>query len=214
MGAFYHEEQPRHPKRCKFLATALKDALSNWHGFHGRQLSISGPEEESPVSEIDDEEEVVVSEIRSKAMEKMKRRSSIKADSFSSWVFSPSTGEIYLTSKQRAEQQDGEDDEGEEYFSAGSCLSRCSSAVSREAFRSAKTNFSRSSSLSRLDSVNSWKFDPEDSRRRAIIQEFCQCEGWPFGLCRKLMLLPPLPKSPSDPWFWRKGCRITKTPYV
>ncbi|GKV30417.1 hypothetical protein SLEP1_g39228 [Rubroshorea leprosula] len=239
MGAFYHEEQPRHPKRCKFLATALKDALSNWHGFHGRQLSISGPEE-SPVSEIDDEEEVVtipkfisqsfsfwvllmlfwfslqvvVSEIRSKAMEKMKRRSSIKADSFSSWVFSPSTGEIYLTSKQREEQQDGEDDVGEEYFSAGSCLSRCSSAVSKEAFRSAKTNFSRSSSLSRLDSVNSWKFDPEDSRRRAIIQEFCQCEGWPFGLCRKLMLLPPLPKSPSDPWFWRKGCRITKTPYV
>ncbi|GLT57884.1 hypothetical protein SLA2020_308220 [Shorea laevis] len=214
MGAFYHEEQRRHPKRCKFLATALKDAFSNWHSFHGRQLSISGPEEESPVSDIDDEEEVVVSEIRSKAMEKMKRRSTIKADNFSSWVFSPSTGEIYLTSKQREEQQDGEDDEGEEFFSAGSCLSRCSSAVSREAFRSAKTNFSRSSSLSRLDSVSFWKFDPEDSRRRAIIQEFCQCEGWPFGLCRKLMLLPPLPKSPSDPWFWRKGCRTTKTPYV
>ncbi|GKV04665.1 hypothetical protein SLEP1_g16792 [Rubroshorea leprosula] len=57
MGAFYHEEQPRNPKRCKFLAAALKDVFSNCHSFNGRPLSSPGPE--SSDSDIEDEEEVL-----------------------------------------------------------------------------------------------------------------------------------------------------------
>ncbi|GLU04288.1 hypothetical protein SLE2022_214470 [Rubroshorea leprosula] len=212
MGAFYHEEQPRNPKRCKFLAAALKDVFSNCHSFNGRPLSSPGPE--SSDSDIEDEEEVVVSEIRSRAMEKKKRRPGIKADSFS-WVFSPSTGDIYITTKQgKGKEKDGGDEEREEFLSVNSCFSLCSSDASGEAFLSVKTNFSRSSSLNRPDSVDFFKFNFEDFRRRSIIQEFCHCEGWPFGLCRKLVLLPPLPKSPADSWSWRKGSRLAKTPYV
>ncbi|OMO74826.1 hypothetical protein COLO4_26474 [Corchorus olitorius] len=144
MSVFYQEEQPRQSKRCKFLATVLKEAFSNCHTFNGR-LSASVREEENS-SDIDDESEVVVSEIRSRAMEKMKRRPSFIADSYS-WVLSPSTGEIFITSKlaKRRDKMDQEDDEKDD---------------------------------------------------------------------EKAVLLPPLPKSPSESWSWRKGTRLAKTPYV
>lgn len=149
--------------------------------------------------------QVVVSAIRSKAMEKLKRRHSNLADSFS-WVYSPTTGEFYMTSKggQRKEDYDDEDDDMEEFVTVGSCLSCCSTALSREAYYSIKSNFSRSSSLNGLDFQEFW--------RRSIIRELCHCEGWPFGLGRKAVLLPPLPKSPSESWKWRKGSRIVKMP--
>ncbi|XVE94865.1 hypothetical protein REPUB_Repub02eG0046500 [Reevesia pubescens] len=211
MSVFYQEEHPRQSKKCNFLATVLKEAFSNCHTFNDR-LSNSGPEEEYPTNDIDDESEVIVSEIRSRALEKMKRRPSLIAESFS-WVLSPSTGELYISSKQRRDN-DHEDGEREEFFSVGSCFSFCSSAVSREAFLSAKTNFSRCSSLNKIDFPDIWKFDFQNIRRRSIIQEFCHCEGWPFGLCRKAVLLPPLPKSPSESWSWRKGSTLAKIPYI
>lgn len=212
MVAFYQEpQQPPHHKRCKVLAAVIKEAFANCHSFNGRRFSSLGPEEESSGSEIDGEEEDMVSEIRSRAMEKKKLRPKIAADSIS-WMFSPSTGEIFITSKNQKGQE--EDDEREEFLSAGSCFSLCSDSTSKEEFLSMKTNLSRSSSLNRLESENFWKFDTDDFRRRSIIQEFCHCEGWPFGLCRKAVLLPPLPKSPSDSWKWRKGMKLAKTPYV
>ncbi len=147
----------------------------------------------------------VVSAIRSRAKEKLKRKPSPLPDSIS-WVYSPMTRELYMTPKavQREEDYDDEDDEKEEFLTVGSCFSCCSSAVSREAFYSIKSNFSRSSSLNGLDFQEFW--------RRSIIEELCHCQGWPFGLCRKAVLLPPLPKSPSESWSWSKGPRIVKMP--
>ena len=29
--------------------------------------------------------------------------------------------------------------------------------------------------------------------------------NWPVGLCRKALLVPPLPKSPSYSWTWKKN---------
>ncbi|XP_022768803.1 uncharacterized protein LOC111312627 [Durio zibethinus] len=99
MGVFYQEEQPRQSKRWKFLNTVLKEAFSNCHTFNG-ELSNSGPEEEYSTSDIDDESEEVVSEIRSQAMEKMKHRPSLISESFS-WLLSPSTGEAIYNLKAR-----------------------------------------------------------------------------------------------------------------
>ncbi|KAL5844929.1 hypothetical protein ACOSQ4_010887 [Xanthoceras sorbifolium] len=210
MSVFYHEEPPHHSKRCKFLTAALKDAFTNCHNFNGRR-STSGPEEEHQTSDFDDEQEVVVSEIRTRAMEKLRRKPSlVMTDSFS-WVFSPRTRELYLKAEQKKE--DNEEDAREEYFTVGSCFSCCSSAMSREAYHSVKTNFSRCSSLNGLDFQDFWRLDSQDFRR-SIIKELCYCEGWPFGLCRKAVLLPPLPKSPSESWSWRKGTRIARMPYI
>jgi hypothetical protein len=137
-------------------------------------------------------------------MEKLRRRPSLLTESFSLVVYSPVTRELYMTPKavQRGEDLDDED-EYEDFVTVGSCFSCCSSALSREAYHSVKTNFSRSSSLNGLDFQEFW--------RRSIIQELCHCQGWPFGLCRRAVLLPPLPKSPSESWSWRKGTRITKS---
>lgn len=105
---------------------------------------------------------------------------------------------------QQMEGEDGdeEDEEKDDFFSVRSYLSRASSLTSREPFVSVKTNFSRSSSLNGIDFY--------EFRMPPIMEELCHCEGWPFGLCRRAMLLPPLPKSPSESWSWRKGTRVVK----
>lgn len=143
---------------------------------------------------------------------KIKRKTSITWDKFG-WAFSPAAGDLFTTAKTAAagvqekgnagnngdgETEDEEEEEEGEFMSVGTHLSRCSSAASFEAFFSAKTScLSRCSSLSRIEF-------PEYRRRSSIILEFSHCEGWPFGLCRKAVLLPPLPKSPADSWLWRK----------
>ncbi|KAG6786529.1 hypothetical protein POTOM_008135 [Populus tomentosa] len=206
MGVFHHGEAPNPSKKCKFLAATLKDVFPNCSTCGGR-ISTSSPEEEYPTADVDDEQEVIVSEIRSRAMEKLRHKPFIFTDSFS-WVYSPKTGELFVTPKavqQKDECNDDNDeydDTREEFFSVGSCLSCCSSALSREAFVSAKPNFSRCSSFK--------EFCFPDFPKRSILQEFCHCQGWPFGLWRKAVLLPPLPKSPSESWSWRKGARIVK----
>ncbi|KAL1178559.1 hypothetical protein V6Z11_A03G104500 [Gossypium hirsutum] len=183
MSVFYQEEQPRQSKRCKFLATVLKEAFSNCRTFNGRRTDSE-----------------VVSEIRSRAMEKMKHSPSLVAESFS-WVLSPSK-------QAKGRDKDEREEETDEFFSIGSCFSLCPSAASREAFLSANTDFSRSSSINKIDFPEIWKFDFRDFSRRSIIHELCHCEGWPFGLCKKIVLLPPLPKSPSESWSWRKGTKL------
>ncbi|KDP38374.1 hypothetical protein JCGZ_04299 [Jatropha curcas] len=214
MGVFHHEESPNPSRKCKFLSATFKDAFSNCRPC-GR-ISKPSPDVEYSASDIDYEQEVLVSEIRSRAMEKSRQRSFVLTDSFS-WVFSPRTGELFLAPKIVKQREDGDEDaddkeddgdeendeEREEFLSVGSCFTCCSSALSKEVFLSVQTNLSRCSSFSEL-------IDFKDFPRRDILQELCHCEGWPFGLCRKAVLLPPLPKSPTESWSWRKGSRIVK----
>lgn len=137
---------------------------------------------------------------------KLRRKVSHTVDSFW-WVFSPTTGKLFIAPKalkQGEENDDGTaeeeeeevDEKGTEFMSVGSRFSCCSSNANMEEFLTANTNFSRCSSFKGLDF--------QDTCRRSVIQELCYCEGWPFGLGRKALLLPPLPKSPSESWSWRK----------
>ncbi|GAV88643.1 hypothetical protein CFOL_v3_32065 [Cephalotus follicularis] len=208
MGVFYHEETTNPSKRCRFLTATLKEAFCHCHTFNER-VSISSPVREHPTGDFDD---VVVSEIKSRAMERLKKKPSFMADSLT-WVFSSSAGELYITPKAVQHKED-DDDEIRDFFSVKSCFSRCSSAANREEFFSGKSNFSRCSSLNKLDFQDCPRFNFADHQRWSMIQGFSHCEGWPFGLCRKAVLLPPLPKSPSESWSWRKGTKIVKLPYI
>ncbi|XP_058725173.1 uncharacterized protein LOC131596521 [Vicia villosa] len=207
MGVFYHEEeQANHSKRCKFFAVSLKEVFSNCQSFgRTRRVSSARLEDEFPISDLDEEQEVIVSAVRSRAMEKQKNKSSQLRESFS-WVYSPATRELSVTEKMKPHANEGgneEQGESEEFLSVKSCFSMySSSSANGEAFYSVKTNLSRCSSLNEFDLSEYWK--------RSIIQEFCHCEGWPFGLCRKAVLLPPLPKSPSESWLYRKIQPSTK----
>ncbi|KAL2249630.1 uncharacterized protein LOC105166239 isoform X1 [Sesamum indicum] len=195
MTVFYQEQPPNTSKKCKFLASVLKDAFAKCHSYGGN-ISVSSPEAEEPASFFDEEEEVFVSEIISKYVEsKLKRKSTVR------WGLSPEAEELMVTPK--AVQRHGCcGDEREELFSAASRLSRCSSATSFDEFVSVKTRFSRSSSLNKIDF--------QDFSRRSVILDLLHCEGWPFGLCRKALLLPPPLKSPADSWSWKKSGRIVK----
>ncbi|XP_057975411.1 uncharacterized protein LOC131162827 isoform X2 [Malania oleifera] len=155
-------------------------------------------------------QKVVVSAIRSRATEaNLRRKASLSTGNFF-WVFTSTTGEVFTTPEALKQTKDnngecsGDDDdnEREEFLSVQSYFSHSSSARSRDEFFSIKTNINllRSRSLSGLDFP--------DFRRRSIIHKLRHCEGWPFGLCRKALLLPPLPKSPTESWSWRKGSRI------
>ncbi|XP_061343154.1 uncharacterized protein LOC133289274 [Gastrolobium bilobum] len=204
MGVFYHEEPPKHPKRCKCIVATLKELFSHCQTFGGR-LSTATLEEEYPMSDFDEEQEVFISAVISQAMENQKHKPSVLRHSFS-WVYSPATKELYVTQTMATQERvegDQEQDEREEYFSVKSSLSCCSSSLSHEeAFYSVKTNLSRCSSLNELGMSKYW--------RRSVVQEFCNCEGWPFGLCRRAVLLPPLPKPPSESWLSRQIQRSTQ----
>ncbi|XP_021911987.1 uncharacterized protein LOC110825795 isoform X2 [Carica papaya] len=200
MSVFYHEEPPQQAKRCKSLSTALKDVFSHCQIFNGK-VSNPGAKEEYAASDFDDEQEVVVSAIRIGAMEKLRRKPSLLRDGFS-WVLSSSSGELYIYPNSKEVKQ-MEEWETEEFLSVDSCFSRCSSCLSRETFVSVKTNFPVCVSS-----------DRDLRKRMSIIQELCHCEGWPFGLCRKALLLPPLPKSPSESWLWRKPPATAKMSFI
>jgi len=141
-------------------------------------------------------------------MEKQKHKTSVLRHSFS-WVYSPATKELLVTEavapQKKVEGGGEENDEREEFLSVKSCFSRCSSSPCGSAFYSVKTSLSRCSSFNDLHQKSKhW--------RRSVIEEFCHCEGWPFGLCRRAVLLPPLPKSPSESWLSRKMKPSTKKP--
>ncbi|CAI9113608.1 OLC1v1014241C1 [Oldenlandia corymbosa var. corymbosa] len=206
------EESADSPKRCKLIASSLKDAFADCHTFRAR-LSSSSPEDNHlPCTDFMDEEEVFISEVISKYMESKTR---FTVESFS-WALSPETRELFITPKpvqqksneiedlsmqQKSNEIETIDDD---FLSARSQLSRCSSVTSIGPFSSARTAFSRSSSLSRIDFQ-------DVQRRRLMMQELSHCQGWPFGLCKKALLLPPLPKSPADSWLWRKPSRVIRT---
>ncbi|KAK4434451.1 hypothetical protein Salat_0607900 [Sesamum alatum] len=177
------------------------NAFSNCRSFPG-EVPDSNPEEtEEPVSDFDEQEEVFVSAIIGKYKEsKKKRKSSNIATGSSKWALPDRPPGVSI-----ARNNGGED--REEYYTARSRLPRCSSDRSFDAFdvASAMTGLSRSSSVDRLD------FQDVGTGRRAIIKDLVHCEGWPFGLCRKALLLPPLPKSPADSWSWTKSGKMVKT---
>ncbi|KAL4196959.1 hypothetical protein AMTRI_Chr04g185720 [Amborella trichopoda] len=125
------------------------------------------------------------------------------------WVISPVTGELtiapveeeakpllaYLHSKfgfnislqvKENQEREGHEEEEEEevWFSVRSDFSCCSSPVER------KEIF--------LDCA--W---------RSLLEKLSFCEGWPFGLYRRKMMLPPLPRCPSEPWMWHKAMSNT-----
>lgn len=213
--------------RCKSLSSALRERLSKCPLFAGKLSGLSS-EAEDAARDFDEEDEVTlyllfrlwlflfcmangldffgenslqvfVSAVMSRYMESKCKRKSVFGSDTSRWALSPQHFLLARKGSRESRSSGGGGEEDEEFSSAVTRLSRCSSAMSYDTFFSVKTRFSRSSSLKKIDSCKDF------SRRCIIIQELMQYEGWPFGLCKKAFLLPPLPKSPSDSWSWRKN---------
>ncbi|CAI0558361.1 unnamed protein product [Linum tenue] len=133
MGVFYQEEPPpKNPsKKCKFfLVSTLKDAFSICRSCGGHISPLKQHQDEEYVPNTttglkDNEQEIVVSEIRSRALEKSKQKVFVITNSF--------LGELFFSAEK---QEDGEVEKEEDFYSAGSCLSRCSSSLSKGGVKS------------------------------------------------------------------------------
>ncbi|CAN6927275.1 unnamed protein product [Brassica oleracea] len=185
------------------VATGLKDALTHCYECKGRKVSLSDHEDndEKLIRDFNYDHEIVVFQIRSQAMEKLRQKPRICME------------RLTYHSK---EEPNMEKQEGIEFCSVGSSFSECcTSDLSVEAYMTAKTEFSRCSSLKGEELENQWKmYYLNGIRKGSVIQELCHCQGWPFGLGRKAALLPPLPKSPAESWSWRKPNRVAPIPFI
>jgi hypothetical protein len=154
----------------------------------------------------------------------MKKRSSYSLDSPSprlsatafAWAYTPLDPRTVLekvpSPKKRVvvddEEDDGGKDEQEEEEEDGGGESECDADDESEAFYSVKSFFTRSTSRA-ATVASSVGADPPPPLLRSpeTWEGFRNCEGWPFGLCRRaaVLPLPPLPSTPADSWKWRKG---------
>jgi hypothetical protein len=101
--------------------------------------------------------------------------------------------------------QDGAKERDEEAADDGECDADDES----EAFYSVKSFFTRSTSRGATvaSSVGADPPLPLQLRPPETWEGLRDCEGWPFGLCRRpaVLPLPPLPSTPADSWKWRKS---------
>ncbi|KAG9450929.1 hypothetical protein H6P81_010894 [Aristolochia fimbriata] len=210
MTFFAEEETTKHSNSCGVLASAVKEAFAQCHLFPNGRGSVSSvsvdSEDENPDGEIDDDR-VIILAVRNRMIKgRLGRRNRLMTKSLS-WAFSPSTGELYVAPAQAFEtksktkldeekEKENDDDHDEEE----------DGEEETESFYSVRSRFSRSSSASRVDDGQIL------TRRRSVLEEFCDCEGWPFGLYRRSLILPPLPSSPSEPWTWcrRRGLKMMR----
>lgn len=190
------------------VATGLKDALTHCYKCKGRKVSLSDHEDsdEKLIGDFNYDHEIVVFQIKSRAMEKLRKKPTIGMERLAH------TSKLYPSK----EECNIEKEEGVEFCSVGSSFSECCpSDLSIEGYMTAKTEFSRCSSLKGVELENQWKmYYLNEIKKGSVIQELCHCQGWPFGLGRKAALLPPLPKSPTESWSWRKPNRVAPIPFI
>ncbi|KAG2643873.1 uncharacterized protein LOC120681327 [Panicum virgatum] len=97
--------------------------------------------------------------------------------------------------EEEAAEDDGDaDDESEAFFSVKSFFTRSTSRAATVASSAAGMMMEMDPPPPMLRSPEAW-------------ERFRDCEGWPFGLCRRpaVLPLPPLPSTPADSWKWRKS---------
>lgn len=130
--------------------------------------------------------QVIILEITSRAMKaKIKPKDYLFADNLH-WILSPAaTGKLHIAPIEEGIGAVG-DDHGDDIDDDRS-----------EVFHSVKSHFSRCSSENELDYLS-------HQREQSVWGNLAHCEGWPFGLIKRMVILPPLPSSPSDSWTWHK----------
>lgn len=107
-----------------------------------------------------------------------------------------------------------EEEQEEEAADGGDCDADDES----EAFFSVKSFFTRSTSRAATVASSACMLTdppPPTLRSPEAWERFRDCDGWPFGLCRRpavLPLLPPLPSTPADSWKWRKSVSTVASP--
>ena len=165
--------------------------------------------------------QVILNEMRNRQMKKRSRCSvdsptlPLSSSSSFAWSYTPLDPRTVLdkvsspktcvvvegaaAEEKEEEEEEAADDEG-----------GCDADDESEAFFSVKSFFTRSTSrAATVASSACMMIDPPPATtlRSPEWERFRDCEGWPFGLCRRpaVLPLPPLPSTPADSWKWRKS---------
>jgi hypothetical protein len=145
--------------------------------------------------------QVILNEMRNRQLKRKESRCSVESPTLSStfvWSFTPLDPRSVLEKVSSPEKRVVLDDEQQEKEAASDDGLGDADDAQSEAFFSVKSFFTRSTS--RAATVAS---SADMDLPPATWEGFRDCEGWPFGLCRR-PAVPPLPSTPADSWKWRK----------
>ncbi|KAJ3676993.1 hypothetical protein LUZ60_002717 [Juncus effusus] len=162
--------------QCKSLPTIIRNACTCLRKSHDLNS-----EDEDTFYDLETKR-MILKEIRGRAIKsKSKSNDFIYSNNFTLSFFPSINNKKNQQKKEDLEETYDNEDESEAFFSV-------------------KSNFSHCSSQS---ATGSWEAIKD--HRMSVLEEFKDCDGWPFGLCRRaLVRLPPLPSTPADSWMWRK----------
>ncbi|KAF8695145.1 hypothetical protein HU200_037756 [Digitaria exilis] len=234
MPCLAQEFQPKPPTAttnhyCKSLSSLIRETYAHCHVPCVRVPAGSGWSSGEDDSDDDDElldtKQVVLNEMRNRQMKKRSRCSMdsptlpLSSAAFA-WSYTPLDPRTVLEKvssprtcvvvdatdeKEKEKVEEAGDDDGD----------FCDADDESEAFFSVKSFFTRSTSRAATvasSAAADVAMDPPPPpmllRSAEALERFRDCEGWPFGLCRRptgVLPLPPLPSTPADSWKWRKS---------
>ncbi|CAN6196205.1 unnamed protein product [Urochloa humidicola] len=224
---FQQHKPPAARHYCKSLSSLIRETYAHCHVPCVRVPAAAGwssgedsDDDDSGLDEALDTKQVVLTEMRNR---QMKKRSRCNLDSPTlplasaafAWsytpldtrtvlekVSSPKTCVVVEAADEKAKEEEEAADDGDgdgDY---------CDADDESEAFFSVKSYFTRSTSRAATVASSMDTLPPMMLMRSPEAWErFRDCEGWPFGLCRRpaVLPLPPLPSTPADSWKWRKS---------
>ncbi|KAF7059220.1 hypothetical protein CFC21_066153 [Triticum aestivum] len=195
MPCLAHEYHPRLPaaNHCKSLSCLIRETYAHCHVPCLRTPGArwSSDDDSDDDDDMLDTKQVILNEMRRRQLRKESRcgAGSPTLSSAFVWSFTPLVLEKVSSPEKFVVVEGGQKGEAEAGSDDGDAES--------EAFFSVKSFFTRSTS--RAATVASLT----DMGPPATWEGFRDCEGWPFGLCRR-PAVPPLPSTPADSWQWRK----------
>jgi hypothetical protein len=150
--------------------------------------------------------QVILNEMRNRQLKRKESRCSVESPTLSStfvWSFTPldprsvleklsNPEKCVVAAEEDEKEKEAASDDGHDGHDGDA------DDAQSEAFFSVKSFFTRSTS--RAATVAS---SADMDLPPATWEGFRDCEGWPFGLCRR-PAVPPLPSTPADSWKWRK----------
>ncbi|EER96866.1 uncharacterized protein LOC8083228 [Sorghum bicolor] len=228
----FHPKLPAANHYCKSLSSLIRETYAHCHVPCVRIPAGAGwssgedTDDDSVLDEAQDTKQVILNEMRNRQMKKRSRCSvdspsptlPLSSSSAFAWSYTPLDPRTVLdkvsspktcvvvegaaADEEKEEEEEEEEDDGD-YGDADD---------ESEAFFSVKSFFTRSTSRAATvaSSACMMMIDPPPPtlmRSPEALERFRDCEGWPFGLCRRpaVLPLPPLPSTPADSWKWRKS---------
>lgn len=219
----FHPKLPAANHYCKSLSSLIRETYAHCHVPCVRIPAGAGwssgedSDDDSVLDEAQDTKQVILNEMRNRQMKKRSRCSvdsptlPLSSSSAFAWSYTPLDPRTVLdkvSSPKTCVVVEGAAGEKEEEEAADD--GDCDADDESEAFFSVKSSFTRSTSrAATVASSACMMLDPPPPTLRSpeAWERFRDCEGWPFGLCRRpaVLPLPPLPSTPADSWKWRKS---------